>query len=934
MVDNVPVIKRLLQQAFDKSEGDMMAFRHEFDKLKDSLSMYLDSVRFESLWADFVQTPSISKDAGYEVDNDEFDEGLNGVTMSHLTIEGWFNEGSLKEVLASSFGDEVLSSGFDLNGEVRIDVLRHSAHILTRLNNPLDWGNNKNGLVYGMVQSGKTNSMLALTAMAFYAGYDLVIVLTTNSVDLRNQTQARFRKVFGLDQGVRECGGFKVVSKTEVDDKIPAGSDPYDYYSGATLAFGSTPYKQFLVLKKEPRTLEKYVRTLEEFVKRIGDNGTQPKFLILDDEADHSSLNTKKQGASKISQCISDLANVLRCVDYVAYTATPQGCIAADVNARVGYPRDFIWVLEPYLPRHNGQVLMGTYVGGFEVFQKYPNRVCQTIPEDDWPLHSKDSDGTYNGVYSQVDDGEDKSLKEAESDYVDAVLSNRIEVPSSMVDMLLDFMLGGGVRWHRWFTQQKQIEDVNDVEHQWPRFACLFNPTYITDTQMDYSKVVQLAWSNAKEEYAAESKQFLRRVRQQEKFSQSVSRSFEWNSELKGFIDLFIREVERNIFIRDPKTQQIRNTGEYVYVLNSLTPFNLDYTKIDQTAVKRGYIVIGGNKLSRGLTIEGLATAYYGRTQRVSLADTVTQMARWFGHKAAYLDLIRVYLHSETFEAFREISYEDLRLRLSVKQSILNGDSPDKTLYELRHTPLWKATNPSKSRNLKSSGLSDYARNVAIHKRFRLDAEALLKNVKAMDDLFHDLEVRLGPSTRVWNRGDLWREAPFKRLAEFFKAMSGEDIQTEGSPAMVLQYLEQWKKEEGEFTFNVVNMRSSKNSLAKRKRKGLPDDGDVEEFKRLAANEFGSVTGSTPDRDYLGDKFIDMPNHKGKSREDLNAQRANPLLLIYELDPNYVTKGVSYEPGHRRFLDLAGRGIVVYVLVMPAQRRPRYKGLVNSTVAL
>ena len=301
----------------------------------------------------------------------------------------------------------------------------------------------------------------------------------------------------------------------------------------------------------------------------------------------------------------------------------------------------------------------------------------------------------------------------------------------------------------------------------------------------------------------------------------------------ESVIDLFIQEVERNIFIRDPKTQYW-NTGEYIYVLNSLTPFNLDYTKIDQTAVKRGYIVIGGNKLSRGLTIEGLATAYYGRTQRVSLADTVTQMARWFGHKAAYLDLIRVYLHSDTFEDFREISYEDLRLRLSVKQSILNGDSPDQTLYELRHTPLWKATNPSKSRNLKSSGLSDYARNVAIHKRFRLDVEALLRNVKAMDALFQDLEVRLGLSTRAWNRGDLWRDVSYAQMAEFFKAMSGEDIQTEGSPAMVLQYLEQWKKEEGEFTFNVVHMKSSKATLAQRKRKGLPDDGDADDFKNMA----------------------------------------------------------------------------------------------------
>ena len=100
----------------------------------------------------------------------------------------------------------MLSTRFDLKGEVRTDVLRHSAHILSRLNNPLEWGSNKNGLVYGMVQSGKTNSMLALTAMAFHAGYDLVIVLTTNSWTYEIKPRQGFEKCLGWTTGVREWG--------------------------------------------------------------------------------------------------------------------------------------------------------------------------------------------------------------------------------------------------------------------------------------------------------------------------------------------------------------------------------------------------------------------------------------------------------------------------------------------------------------------------------------------------------------------------------------------------------------------------------------------------------------------------------------------------------------------------------------------------------
>jgi hypothetical protein len=929
------IIRNALQVAYDKVEGDYVAFENEFNRFKEYwVPSYITEFAYQELFGSFFVKKAPGDKVGYELDSDEFDEEfVNGVSLSKIGLAGWFDELALGRAEKSAFCYEFLNSRFGLKGELRTDVVRNAGHILSRLNNPLDWQGNRNGLVYGMVQSGKTNSMLALTTLAFFQGFDIVIVLTTNSIDLRSQTQIRFNKLFNQGQGICECDGIKIKTSTSLDDKIPKGSDPFDHFNGLELSYSNGRFKQFLVLKKETRTLSRYVKMFQELMMRLKKD-YQPKVLILDDEADHSSINTKKLELSPINSKLSELVEALGCADYVAYTATPQGCIAADFNATIGYPRDFIWVLEPFLPRVDNKLMMGSYVGGYEVFHKFPNLICEAIPNEDWPLHRRNDDGKYSGVFAILPESEGMSLRHAEIDYVHAILANRVEVPQSMVRMLIDFLITGGEMWRSWhLTISKDIAfNLEDA----PYFSCLFNPTYIKDTQINYAKVIDLAWQIAKDHCKFKSQSFLERLRHHEVVSSKFGISFDYG-DLDYYVNKIIEEVDRAIVVRDSKTNSLKNSGEYLYVLNSQTPFNLDYTKKDATAVKRAAIVIGGNKLSRGLTIEGLACAYYGRTQKVSLADTVTQMARWFGHKSSYLHLLRVYMHVETFEVFREISYEDLRLRLSIKRSISEGESPADTLIEILESPLYKATNPSKARNLKSSGRSDYSRNSAIHKRFRGDIRSLEHNVRTFDNFVAGLTRANGKPERVWSRGDAWMRVTMEKVLDFLSDLNEADYQTDSSPEMVVRYLEHWRRDHGELNFNVVHMRPENGGLAKRQRKGIPDTGSEDEVKSLVLNEFGSITGSTPDRSYLGDRFIDFSEHKGKTADDLQKLRQSPLLLIYELDPNYICKKplhLSFSPGEMRHIDLKGRGIIVYALMMPTNNRPRWKGLYNSTVPI
>ena len=65
-------------------------------------------------------------------------------------------------------------------------------------------------------------------------------------------------------------------------------------------------------------------------------------------------------------------------------------------------------------------------------------------------------------------------------------------------------------------------------------------------------------------------------------------------------------------------------------------------------------ITVGGNKLSRGITLEGLSVSYFLRTSR--MYDSLMQMGRWFGYRPGYVDLCRLYTTDTLANWFRHIT--------------------------------------------------------------------------------------------------------------------------------------------------------------------------------------------------------------------------------------------------------------------------------------
>lgn len=64
------------------------------------------------------------------------------------------------------------------------------------------------------------------------------------------------------------------------------------------------------------------------------------------------------------------------------------------------------------------------------------------------------------------------------------------------------------------------------------------------------------------------------------------------------------------------------------------------------------HILVGGQAMNRGFTVEGLTITYMPRGVGGRNADTIQQRARFFGHKRNILGYCRVYLEQETEEAF------------------------------------------------------------------------------------------------------------------------------------------------------------------------------------------------------------------------------------------------------------------------------------------
>jgi hypothetical protein len=260
--------------------------------------------------------------------------------------------------------------------DVRNRILQESLGILGGCINPNLTDKEQNvGLILGRVQSGKTSSFTAVSALAHDNGFKLVVVIAGTTQLLVDQTTRRLRGDLRLD----EAHAFRRWTLCAVSDKNTAtASAAYQNLRQRVIAL-STGDPMFLgvpivVVMKNTIHLAKLNKLFADLQTIDGVDLSMFPALIVDDEAHMHTPNVGKRNQSDspsaVYERIRELANAFPRRSLLQYTATPQANLLMEIADELS--PDFVRILEPG----------PGYVGGVEIFATSPSPHVRDIPPD------------------------------------------------------------------------------------------------------------------------------------------------------------------------------------------------------------------------------------------------------------------------------------------------------------------------------------------------------------------------------------------------------------------------------------------------------------------------------------------------------------------------------------------------------------------------
>ncbi|WP_426983852.1 Z1 domain-containing protein [Brevibacillus borstelensis] len=270
--------------------------------------------------------------------------------------------GSWKVELFGSEQQQLESHFLHINEEERLKIFRTAAKILENCPDPKVRYGKRTGLALGKVQSGKTASFITLTAQAFDNGYRVVIILAGTKKNLLEQNTRRIKKQLGLDY--RNDRKIAVLSTlTEIEDV----REP-DILG--VLEIGNNV---LITILKHPDHIA--------HLRRIFTSSELNHYptLIIDDEGDQASLNTKvsKRGRSATYNEIIELKRVFNLHAYVAFTATPQANLLIKTIDELS--PEFCVLIEPG----------SGYTGGSMFHGVHQDKYIRDVPEVEIPFEEK-----------------------------------------------------------------------------------------------------------------------------------------------------------------------------------------------------------------------------------------------------------------------------------------------------------------------------------------------------------------------------------------------------------------------------------------------------------------------------------------------------------------------------------------------------------------
>ncbi|MGY4305167.1 hypothetical protein ACVIJ6_002410 [Bradyrhizobium sp. USDA 4369] len=536
----------------------------------------------------------------------------------------------------------------------------------------------RRGLVVGHVQFGKTANYAGLASKAADAGYKLIIVLAGMHNALRQQTQRRMDRDFlGYNTTPTNGGGFTRIGVGELDKSIhaehlttQAANGDFNRAFADNLGIGVQQRPVLLVIKKNARILENLNNWVSEVLAPRADTEARP-LLVIDDEADQASVDTGEQQfldddtpdpeyePKRINGQIRRLLAAFSRSAYVAYTATPfanvliHDAASTDEHGDDVFPRSFIINLPSPSNYVGPSLLFGIDGSGGEAAVE-PIDVTRDVDQSDEGWIAVDHKKTFSPRYH----GEDR-------------------IPPSLEDAILSFVLACAARAAR---GQRNVHN-----------SMLIHVSRFKDVHQAVFRQVDEWVSDLKRKLKYRTKKadpILDRLRELwESDFAPTSASIRAQEIGQSLATTDWADVERELVYASDKIRP--------QVVNSEIRDALDYD--GNAAQGLNVIAIGGDKLSRGLTLEGLTVSYFLRASR--MYDSLMQMGRWFGYRPGYVDLCRIYMTPDLRLWFRHVATAAEELRERLNHMAMIGATPEQYGLRIQSHDILLVTAPNKMRH-------------------------------------------------------------------------------------------------------------------------------------------------------------------------------------------------------------------------------------------
>lgn len=885
-------VEATLYETGEKTGEELREFITNLAKVIAPTMSYDD---IESMARELESKHGVKAGLGSVVDSNDFIEWLDDAKAS---IDPFYWERYKKLLLQNGLPKDVVTA-----------TDRVTEKILGRLGNPREltpW--DRRGMVVGHVQSGKTANYTGVICKAADAGYRLIIVIAGIHNNLRDQTQKRIDEGFiGRDTGslIANTNKKKKSSNVIGVGKFDSRNTPVSLtntlrdFNKATASTNTSEIDSYkvpvvFVIKKNSSTLKNLIDWLKENNSNCGDgNMIDQPMLLIDDEADNASINTKygKSEVTKINGQIRDLLKTFHRCCYIGYTATPFANIFIDpdhedeIYKEDLFPKDFIIGLDA----------PSNYFGPAKVF----------LEEDD-KNEVQDEDVTRARLY----------LREIDDNEVHIPIKHKIDhdfnmLPESLMTALRTFLLARTIRNLRGQGDQ--------------HCSMLVNASRFTGIQGKIRNRLHEA---------------LDRILNAIRVNASKKDNALSNVEIKLLHDVWLEEYSH---LEETWEEILGNLLESIAAakvveVNSRTN-ELDY----EAASDKGktLIAVGGFSLSRGLTLEGLTVTWFLRNTQ--MYDTLMQMGRWFGYRNKYEDLCRIWMPEEAIGWYTYIASATIELHDELRSMQAQKATPGEFGLAVRSHP---ASLLVTARNKLGSGKKIKA-NIGLSNKFTetarlsLDSNHLDQNVLAAKELVSKLT---NAPDSDWKSGFLYKDIPVSIVDGFLSKWKSILINDQTDPVLVRKYIESKKDTElhnwdvlisGKQTGEIESLALGKpiypiqrSISTKDLRKGIISIGGSKRrvsSKGIEKAGVDTISIKKAEEDYLTKK-------KGSNFPDkiYREKRIKPLLIIHLIDLNLKNKSTG---DLEEFAFLSNSPVVAWSISLPKSSTPdeKVEYVVNTT---